>query len=168
MGKTLPDFKSPFLLAGHSLGGSTILNYAINHPQLVEGLILVSSVFSGKDLLEHTQNMTPEFYHALATKGVTRSQEGRECFLDLTYLQELQKYDFYSLVSSFQKPILLITGDKDTASLPQDNKNFYEHITAPKILSILQDCTHIYEKEKNQQELDKQIRSFIKKLNNYD
>ena len=82
--------------------------------------------------------------------------------------QQLQKHDFYSLVSSFQKPILLITGDKDTASLPQDNKNFYEHITAPKILSILQDCTHIYEKEKNQQELDKQIRSFIKKLNNYD
>lgn len=162
--KSLSDFKASFLLAGHSLGGSAVLNYALQNPNSVEGLILVSSIFSGKDLLDNTTTFTPEFYHSLATQGVTRSQEGRECLLDLTYLQELQKYDFYSDIPNFPKPILLITGDKDTSSLPENNQKFYEQITVPKNLSIFQDCSHIYNHPRNLEELDRKIAAFVASL----
>ena len=160
--KNLPDFKPPFLLAGHYLGGSAVLNYALQNPNLIEGLILVSAIFSGQELLANTQNFAPEFYQTLLSTGLTRTQENRQCFLDLTYLQELQKYDFYADISKFPKPILLITGDKDTSSLPKNNQNFYEQITAQKTLCILSDCTHIYDHPGNVEELDRQIANFIK------
>ena len=149
-------------MAGHSLGGSAVLNYALQNPNFIEGL--VSSIFSGKELLDNTQKFAPEFYQTLLSTGLTRSQENRQCFLDETYLQELQKYDFYTLIPSFQKPILLITGDKDTSSLPKNNQKFYEHITAQKILCILSDCTHIYEHLHNLEDLDRKIADFVASL----
>ena len=162
--KNLPDFKPPFLLAGHSLGGSAVLNYALKNPNSIEGLILVSSVFSGKDLLDNTQKFAPEFYQTLLSTGLTSTQENRQCFLDLTYLQELQKYDFSSDIPNFPKPILLITGDKDTSSMPENNQKFYEQITAPKTLCILSDCTHIYEHPHNLEDLDRKIADFVASL----
>ena len=162
--KNLPDFKPPFLLAGHSLGGSAVLNYALKNPDSIERLILVSSIFSGKELLDNTQKFAPEFYQTLLSTGLTHTQENRQCFLDETYLQELQKYDFYSLVPSFQKPILFITGDKDTSSMPENNQKFYEQITAPKTLCILSDCTHIYEHPHNLEDLDRKIADFVASL----
>ena len=159
-------YTSSFVLAGHSLGGSAVLEYAVNDFSLVKALILVSSVFSGRDLLENTQKFAPEFLQCLKNDGVIRSRNGVDCYLDFSYLQDMQKYDFYKNIKIFQNPVLLITGDKDSSSLPKNNLEFYQQIKSYKEIHILKDCSHIYEKPQNQEDLYKTITAFIDNIKN--
>lgn len=154
-------YTTPFLLVGHSLGGATVLHFALSHPDLVSALILISSVFSGKDLLKNT---APEFLTSLQNGGIIRSYENVDCFLDDTYLKDAQKYDFYQDIQKFLHPVLLITGDKDTASQPQNNQDFFEKISSEKELHILKNCSHIYELPENQKNLDAAIKEFAEKI----
>ncbi|MCQ2741115.1 MAG: alpha/beta hydrolase [Alphaproteobacteria bacterium] len=150
-----------FILAGHSLGVATILDYATNHPNLIKAIIAISGVFSGQDLLKNTQKFAPEFLNSLQNGGIIRSNENVECYLDFSYLEDAQKYDFYPNIEKFNKPILLITGDKDIASTPQNNQAFFNQIKGNKELHILKNCSHIYEKKDNQNDLNDIISGFI-------
>ena len=61
-------FVSSFLLAGHSLGGACVINYAQRNPDIVSHLILISSIFSGEELLNNTQRSFPAFLEELKTR----------------------------------------------------------------------------------------------------
>lgn len=159
--KKQPFFISPFLLAGHSLGGACITDYALKNPDIVSHLILISSIFSGKELLDNTQKNSPAFLEELKSKGIIRPRNGIDCFLDFSYLQSALQYNFYKNITSLMMPILLITGDNDTASLPENNLNFYNQISAYKKMHILNNCSHIYDLPENQKDLDLAITQFL-------
>lgn len=159
--KKQPFFVSPFLLAGHSLGGACIIDYVQKNHDLVSHLILISSIFSGKELLDNTQKCSPAFLEELKSKGIIRSRNGIDCFLDFSYLQDALQYDFYKNIASLAMPVLLVTGDKDMASLPENNFNFYNQISAYKEMHILNNCSHIYDLPENQKDLDIAITKFL-------
>lgn len=154
-------YTNSFILAGHSLGVATILDYAIKNSNQINAIISIAGVFSGQDLLNNTQEFTPEFLNSLKRHGITRCNGKVECYLDFKYLEDAQNYDFYQGIEKFNKPILLITGDKDIASTPQNNQDFFNQIKGKKELHILKNCSHIYETKDNQNDLDNIISSFI-------
>lgn len=154
-------YTNSFVLAGHSLGVATILDYATKHPDQIDAIIAISGVFSGQNLLNNTQKFAPEFLNSLKKSGITRCNGTIECYLDFKYLEDAQKYDFYQSIKKFNKPILLITGDKDIASTPQNNQAFLKQIRGNKELHILKNCSHIYETKDNQNDLDNIISNFI-------
>ena len=154
-------YTEPFLLGGHSLGGSVVLNYAEKYLQSVSNLILISAIFDGNELYQNTAKSAPEFMQQLQNAGVIRTQDGVDCFLDCTYLNDLQQYDLYKNVTNLAMPTLIITGDNDTASLPENNQRFYKCLLCLKELHVLGNCLHIYDTEENKKDLDEKIRTFL-------
>lgn len=154
-------YVSPFLLAGHSLGGSVAIYYTQQNPQNIKSLILISSVFSGEELLSNTKLYSPEFMKSLENGGVIRANEGIKCFLDDTYLKDLMNYNLIKDTDKISVPTLMITGQNDTASTPDDNKRFFKKLSCNKELHILDNCSHVYETEENQEQLNRYITDFI-------
>ena len=154
-------YTSTFLLAGHSLGGSVVLRYAQEHSQFVNRLILISTIFDGHELYNNTAKFSPEFLRQLQNGGVTRSRNNIDCFLDETYIKDLQQYNFYKDIQKYTMPTLVITGDKDTASLPENNRRFYEALQCRKELHIFANCSHIYNEVKNQEDLNRTVKDFL-------
>ncbi len=154
-------FVSPFLLAGHSLGGACVTDYAQKHPNFINRLVLISSIFSGEEFFNNTQINSPAFLEDLRTKGIIRSRNGVDCFLDFSYLQDALQYNFYKNIQVLTMPVLLITGDKDTASLPENNRCFYKQLQSVKFLYILDNCSHIYDLPENQNDLNNILTQFL-------
>ena len=156
-------YVEPFLLAGHSLGGSVVLNYAELHPQNVSHLILISSVFDGNKLLQNTKVNAPEFFQQLQNGGVIRARNKTDCYLDSTYLYDFIKHDLYKNIQELKMPVLMISGDNDTASTFKNNERFYQSLNGKKELHILQHCSHIYDTTQNLSELNNKIEQFLSK-----
>ena len=159
--KTQSFYTPTFLLAGHSLGGSVVLRYAQEHPQFVNRLILISTIFDGHELYANTAKFSPEFLRQIQNGGVIRSRNNVDCFLDETYIKDIQQYDFYKDIQKYTMPTLIITGDKDTASLPENNRRFYEALQCRKELHIFANCSHIYDEVKNQEDLNRTVKDFL-------
>ncbi|MBP5216085.1 MAG: alpha/beta hydrolase [Alphaproteobacteria bacterium] len=151
----------PFLLAGHSLGGSVVLDYAQKHTQVVSHLILLSTIFDGNEFLQNLKKYTPEFLHQLKNGGIIRSRNQTDCFLDDSFLQNLKTYDLYQNVPALKMPLLIIGGDKDTASDIKSNERFYSAVQSKKQLRILPNCSHIYDAVQNQSDLNDTITKFL-------
>jgi putative redox protein len=151
----------PFLLVGHSLGGSVVLNFAEQNPNKVESLILLSSIFDENELSQNTQKSSPEFFQQLQNGGIIRRRNNIDCYLDNTYLQDLQNYNFYASIQNLNMPVLIVTGDQDIASTQKDNERFYKCLNCKKELFILQNCSHIYDMPQNQSDLNDKITKFI-------
>lgn len=159
--KTQTFYTPTFLLVGHSLGGSVVLRYTQKYPQLVNRLILISTIFDGHELYNNTAKFSPEFMRQLQNGGIIRSRNNVDCFLDETYIKDLQQYDFYKNIQNYTMPTLVITGDKDTASLPENNRRFYEALKCRKELHIFANCSHIYDTKQNQLDLSNKIENFL-------
>ncbi len=159
--KTKNFYIEPFLLAGHSLGGSVILNFAEQNPNKVEGLILLSSIFDGNELSQNTQENSPEFFQQLQNGGIIRRRNNIDCYLDSTYLQDLQNYNFYANIQNLNMPVLIVTGDQDIASAREDNERFYKCLNCKKEFYILHNCSHVYDTLQNQSDLNDKITKFI-------
>ena len=130
--KTQNFYIEPFVLAGHSLGGSVVLNFAEQNSNKVESLILISSIFDGNELLQNTLKSSPDFLHQLQNGGIIRTRNKVDCYLDDTYLQDFSNYNLYANIHNLQMPVLMITGDKDTASTARDNERFYKCLNCKK------------------------------------
>ena len=154
-------YTQPFLLAGHSLGGSVVLNYAEEYPQIVSHLVLISTIFDGNELIQNTAKYSPDFLQQLQNGGVVRSRNNIDCFLDDTYLKDLLQYNLYNNLEKISFPTLLITGDKDTTSLPENNQRFYASLRCRKELYVLSNCSHVYDTVQNKKDLDDKIREFL-------
>lgn len=154
-------YNPPFLLAGHSLGGSVILNYAELHPNIVNRLILISSIFDGDELLHNTQENSPEFFDQLQNSGIIRSRNGVDCYLDCSYLDDFRKYNLYMNIDKLKMPVLVTGEDKDIVSTAKDNERFYQCLKCEKEIYILQNCSHIYDTPQNQLDLNNKIENFL-------
>jgi pimeloyl-ACP methyl ester carboxylesterase len=159
--KTQDFYNTPFLLAGHSLGGSVILNYAEQHPDIVNYLILISSIFDGNEFLQNTQENAPDFFNKLKNDGIIRTRNGVDCYLDYSYLDDFRNYNLYKNIDKLKMPVLVIGGDKDIASMSKDNERFYQSLKCKKEIHILHNCSHIYDTQQNQIDLSNKIKSFL-------
>ena len=68
------EVQGPYVLVGHSFGGTNVQLYASRYPDEVAGMVLVDSALEDLDLLPITQSLqgSPELTKVLATIGVTR------------------------------------------------------------------------------------------------
>ncbi|MGE5392815.1 MAG: alpha/beta hydrolase [Candidatus Saccharibacteria bacterium] len=142
-------FKEPFYLTGHSLGGITVGVYAESNPDRVAGLILLSSVISGKLSCES------EFYRnnmeAWQKTGWLIDDIGER--LPWSHMRDRLKYDLASVAGRLVMPVLQIVGSDDEHCPFKDQSVLFQAIPGTKKrLMVVPQAEHCFEGKLSQYE----------------
>ncbi len=142
-------YKEPFALAGHSLGGMSVLHYAQNHPEKISLLVPASTVISGKLLEDAFKQNMPSEYNDMLTKGKMRVEctykDGIESYRPYSWLQDMQSWNMLDKAAHLNMPCLFVVGADDAPTPPEHQKLLFDLMPGEKELHIIDDADHCYE-----------------------
>jgi len=146
-------YNEPFALAGHSLGGLSIVAYASRKPEKVSSLCPAGMVISGRLLEQRTKENDPEYYKELITNGKIRLdcnyKENVTGFRTYKWYTSMYDWDAVEYAKNITAPTLFVVGDEDHGTPPKDHKKVYDALNAPKKIEIIKSSEHSYQgKEK--------------------
>ena len=119
---------APVMLVGHSLGGAIAIEYAIRHPRLVEGLVLIGTGITfpwaadtAADLLEdpegflenHALRGLREPHLPLSAEALRSARTEQRPMSTIRDFVAAAKWDATSRLGSIQTPTLIIYGEDD-------------------------------------------------------
>ena len=161
-----PWFQSPFYLAGHSLGGATTLNYALNHPQHVKGVAPTSAVVSGK-LWKETKSES--YLKNWQEKGFyekkSSSKPGVKGHASWGLMEDAQRYDLSVGIENLRMPALFVVGDEDVTTTPAHQKLLYGKWGGEKMYHEIQGCGHTFRSPDELAELRTVLDQWLLKVN---
>ena len=131
-------------LAGHSMGGAVALQVALEHPELLKGVILVATA-AYLDMLALTPNMLlwaaatiPHkfkgmFFSSLVTKealAIARD-DVRRCSLEtiLGDFAACRNFDFRGQLKGLKLPTLILCGSEDRITPVRHSKRLHQEIS---------------------------------------
>jgi pimeloyl-ACP methyl ester carboxylesterase len=164
--KTQTWYLEPFVLAGHSLGGISIILYAENHPQKLKGLAPISTVVSGK-LSKETLSERPALRDWEKTgwrvEESSTSPTGIKK-LPWSYMIDSLKYDVLPEANKLSMPVLLIVGDKDDGTPYEQQKLFYDKLSSKKDIHVIKDAPHTFKEQEHLAEIKEIFLKWIDSL----
>ena len=161
-------YQEPFYLAGHSLGGICSILYTEKHPQEIKGLAPISTVISGELILSHEpKEMVAEWEKTGWKKSPSNSKPGVMKELKWhQYVEDVKKYDVLPEVDKLTMPILLITGEKDNGTPPEDHKVLYGKLPGKKEFHIIKNAPHTFKEPDQLKEIKKIFLKWIDSFEN--
>ncbi len=105
---------APFILVGHSFGGAVVTDYAINHPEHIEKLILIATAgeFKLSPLFKFGLNL-PLFLLRLIEPFTRPWLHAPPHALRQFYLDNLSRWSGWDKFSKLQVPVMVIRGHRD-------------------------------------------------------
>lgn len=169
--RTQKWYQEPFYLIGHSLGGLCTTLYAERCPSKVKGLAPISTVVSGKLSEEAHKEFNPESYDEWKKSGwlmkESKSRPGTIKKLKWSHMEDRHKYDLIPEAKSLTMPVLLITGEKDTATPPKHVEVLYKALPGSvKSHFIIHDAQHTFIEPRHLEEIKKLIQDWITAIEN--
>ena len=139
-------------LCGLSLGGILALNYALDFPNKVNSLILISTPYKVPKFMFSVQNVIFKFLPKTLFETMVFNKKN-------TFIlgNSMKKLDFSNRVSKLKCPTLIICGEKDNANI-KSAYYLFENIKNSK-LEIIKNTGHIINEE-NPKELARLINNF--------
>lgn len=119
---------------GYSLGGTIALAFAIRHPEMVNRVVVVSSVYKyngwNQQVRDILKAMKPEFFDGTPLKADYEKIAPRPGDWNkfVTKLMEFDKHDFNlgaENIKAMKAPVLLVQGDNDGVDL-NETAEFYK------------------------------------------
>lgn len=148
------NYKEIYIL-GYSMGGcvASILASMIRS----DGLVLWSPV----------SNPFWNFHHIIGDEKFRMGLEGEEIdyFGDMVgqkFFQNLMEVDPLKALRSYQKPVLIIHGTKDTDVFPINGYNYYKNLVDSKLYYV-KDADHCYSKREFETELLDKTEEYFQK-----
>ncbi len=166
------------VIIGHSLGGGIALQYGLNYPENVKGLICVGSgarlrvapmFLEGLEKAiaaqESTQAFTDSFLSLVdpkLAKIIARRMEQNGLAVMLNDLQACDKFDIMDRLGEMDIPLLAISATDDVMTPPKYSQYLADHMQNARA-AIVQGGTHFVFAEQPQ-EVNRAIENFLKAL----
>lgn len=145
--KSQDFYQEPFILCGHSLGAICSAFYAENYPEQVKALAPFSTPVNA-DLSK--KNYTKEELANWEKNGFIVEDWGDfEVKIKWSYIKEKEKYDLLKKVEKLKMPVLLIVGELDDTTLPENQQILFNALPGEKELHIVKSAPHTF-RDKNQ------------------
>lgn len=151
-------YGEPFALAGHSLGGASVLQYAAQNPALVAKVVPITPVVSGKRWEAGCLAYMPDFCKNWKKNGFYNYQTE---VIPYAVVEEAMSYDAVRAAKDIRAQTLLITVADDHVIVPQDVKDLYQALGADKSLGVVSAGGHNFKTEQSRQDLYHLIAEFL-------
>lgn len=146
--KSQDQYKEPFWLAGHSLGGITTALYAENYSDKVKAVAPTSTVVSGKLSFE-----LPKYKNWNEMKERGWIQEKKGVKLKTSHIEDRLKYDLLENVDKLTMPVLLIVGSLDESTPLEHQEMLYNKLPGKKEIHVIEGSEHTFKEEKHLSEI---------------
>ena len=152
-------YREPFALAGHSLGGASVLVYAARNPAQVERLIPIAPVVSGQKWEETCMTNMHDFCKEWKKNGFYDYQSEK---ISYQVVEEAKTYDAVKLAEKIKAEVLLVAAEDDNVVAEADVRELYEALPAKKSLAVISGSGHNFESMKNQEDLYNFVAGFLR------
>lgn len=141
-------YREPFALAGHSLGGLSILTYASKNPDKVRSLFPAATVISGRHLEEANMFRTPDEYQKFKTSGrmdiECTYKEGVTDYRPYSWIETMWDWNALNMADKITAPTLLVVGSEDGGTPPEHQNLLYDELAGPTEINIVDGVDHCY------------------------
>ena len=143
-------YKEPFYLAGHSLGGYSILKYAYDHPKQVKAMAPISSVVS-VDLLNQVlgQDTINKWKEDGYIEEISSSRPGIIKRRKIDFYKDGKKHNILDKALEISTPTLLIIGEKDNTVLLKHQEILLKNLSGKKELHIIPEAGHNFKSDED-------------------
>ncbi len=151
-------YTEPLALAGHSLGGAAVLQYAAKYPAQVGILVPITPVVSGQKWEDACMTYMSDFCRKWKKDGTYRYQNE-----DISYqtLEDAKNFDALKLAPKITADVLLVGAQNDIIIAPQDIRELYASFPGKKQLAEILQSGHNFEDARNQKDLSNAIGNFL-------
>lgn len=160
--KTQKFYAEPFAVAGHSLGGASVLQYAWEHPSSVSEVIAITPVVSGALWEESCMRDMTEFCKQWKKNGAFSYQHnGKQVNIPYRVVEEAKSYNALDNVHKIKAKTLLVEAQNDTVIPLVDAEKLSQHFPMPRYKTLISQSGHNFETPKNQEDLKTALEFFI-------
>ncbi len=159
-------FRSPFALAGHSLGGLVAGHYAQCYPTVVKALAPIATVVSGKLSREYHsfKDKQNEWKRTGFLITESKSKPGVVKRLKWSYVEDRDKYDL-TAAEKLKMPILMVVGDADESDPYEHQKVLYDALPSEeKELFVIKGAPHTFRSLEHLKQLSDIFDKWLKSL----
>ncbi len=159
----------PFILAGHSLGGYAVAQYAEDYPDKVRAVFPHALVVSGE--LSHQAHKKFESQKLKDWKETgwnersSVSKPGLIKRLPYSHMEERLQHDLIPNVSKLSMPVLFVVGEKDEPCPPEHNKILYDLVPGPKEIHIIPGAPHTFRDSEHLEQFKNILDNWLTKIN---
>ena len=154
-------YQEPFVLCGHSLGGTCSILFAAKNPKSIKAIVPVSPFVAGEFFAQnYSQEQLDEWKKQGYKIEESKSKPGVMKKLSWELMEDLLTYNLLNDAKEIKVPTLLIYGENDEA-IPQKYQSmlFKAIPTENKELHMIKNAPHTF---KNQEHLE-EIKNIVKK-----
>lgn len=166
--KTEPWYEAPFILAGHSLGGFSILHLTQKYPDKVKAIAPLSTIISGKFRQEAWERFAPELYAEWKAAGFREEQnpfdQEHMAKIPWSHMEDCLRYDALANADKITCPALLIVGENDQSTPPDQHILLKEKLSGQTELIIVPDCGHSFKTPEKLLVIKKAMNKFLSSL----
>ena len=158
-------YQEPFCLTGHSLGGICTALYAQTYPDKVKALAPISTVVSGKLSLESRiyRNNWRQWKKTGWTEHESSSKQGLIKRLKWSHMEDRLKYDLLEKIDKLTMPVLLIVGENDGSTPPEQQKILFDQLPGDKELHIIKGAPHTFRERSHLNEIKAIFNTWLNK-----
>ncbi len=163
-------YKEPFVLAGHSLGGYAVAQYAEDYPEQVKGVFPFALVVSGELSYKKYEQLKPEELKKWKETGwkeeESKSKPGFIKRLPYSHMEERLKHNLLPNADKLTMPILFVMGENDESCPSDHQKVLYDILPeiTEKEFHIVKGAPHTFKEAGDLNELRNILDKWLKKL----
>lgn len=158
-------YREPFALSGHSLGGICTALFAEKYPEKILALAPIAPVVSGQLSIEAHRHFKPDQFAKWERVGwieeQSASKPGVIKRLPWSHITDRLRYDLLPEASKLVMPVLLIVGENDTATPPDQVELLFRVLPGEKEFHIIKNAPHTFREKGHLEEIEKLLLNWI-------